>query len=67
MSAHKPIHQQTAEHRKMWQELWWRMADGEIGGYREIKKLDVMEFWSFFDRWRDKNQKEHDRLKTQKR
>lgn len=39
------------------------MAEGDITGYREIKKLDVFEFWAFFDKWRERNQKEAERLK----
>lgn len=65
MSAEKPLIIQIADHRKMWQELWWNMAEGDITGYREIKKLDVFEFWGFFDKWRERNQKESDRLRQQ--
>jgi hypothetical protein len=52
------------DHRKMWQELWWKMADGNVTGYREIKRMDVMEFWGFFDRWRDRTKQEIDRLRA---
>lgn len=43
------------------------MADGDITGYRDIKKLDVFEFWSFFDKWRERNQKESERIKARNR
>lgn len=54
------------EHKNTWQELWWNMAEGEVTAYREIKKMDVFEFYSFFDKWREKNKRESEALKLQK-
>lgn len=47
-------------HRKTWQELWWNMAKGDVTAYREIKKMDVFEFWTFFDKWRERTQQERE-------
>lgn len=61
MSANtEPIHVQMISHRKTWQELWWNMAKGDVTAYREIKKMDVFEFWAFFDKWRERTQQERE-------
>lgn len=61
----KPLHTQIVEHRKMWQELWWNMAKGDVTAYREIKKMDVFEFWAFFDKWREQNDREREAASKQ--
>ena len=61
-----PIQSQIHEHRAMWQELWWNMANGEAMAYREIKRMDVFEFYSFFDKWRDRNNREAEMAKKQR-
>lgn len=36
------------------------MAKGDVTAYREIKKMDVFEFWAFFDKWRERTQQERE-------
>jgi len=55
--------QQINAHREMWQELWWGMAKGDVTAYNQVKKMDVFEFYSFFDKWRNQNQREQELLK----
>lgn len=62
----KPIQVQIHEHRAMWQELWWNMGSGEVTAYMDIKKMDVFEFYSFFDKWREKNKREAEMVKQHK-
>lgn len=52
MSANEPISQQVQKHRKTWQELWYAMAKGDPIAYKEVKSMDIMEFYPFFDKWR---------------
>lgn len=61
-----PLQAKILEHRKVWQELWWGMAAGDVTSYREIKKMDVLEFYSFFDKWREKNEREAEMMKKRK-
>ena len=49
----------------MWHELWWNMSNGDVTAYRDIKKMDVFEFWTFFDKWRERNERERDAAKKQ--
>lgn len=63
MSADRPIVIETIEHKKRWEDLWWNMSNGDILAYKEIKKMDVFDFWSFFDRWRAKQKEEVKTLK----
>lgn len=62
-ASQRPIHAQIIEHRKVWQDLWWGMAGGDATAYREIKKMDVLEFYSFFDKWREKNERDAEIIK----
>ena len=53
-----PIAQDVTEHKKLWAELWYRMAEGDIVRYGEIKRMDaIYEFWAYFDLWSDKQNK----------
>lgn len=54
MSANEPISQQIQKHRQTWQELWYAMAKGDPLAYKEVRSMQVMEFYPFFNKWRDK-------------
>ena len=58
MSAGKiPIMREIENHRKIWSELFWNMADGDVTKYNEIKRLDaITEFWKFFDYWKQRQE-----------
>ena len=54
-----PIAQEIKEHKKIWSELWYRMAESDIVRYNEIKRMDaVYEFWAYFDLWLDKQNRD---------
>lgn len=40
------------ETRKEWEDLWWILAENEIVKYNEIKKLEVVQFYRFLERWK---------------
>jgi hypothetical protein len=50
--------------RKMWRELWWAMAGGNLGEYDILKSLEVMEFWKIYDLWKVKIKMEHEAIKA---
>ena len=63
MSADKTIALESIEHKTSWEELWWSMSKGDILAYNQIKKMDVFEFWPFFDRWRAKQKEDIEKSK----
>ena len=68
MSAAVPILRDIAQHKKTWTELWYRMADGDITRYNEIKKMDALyEFWNYFEMWQEKQAKQLENYKNQNR
>ena len=40
--------------RKEWIDLFWLMANGDAIKYAGIKKINVFEFWQFFENWSSK-------------
>ena len=52
-----PILREIENHRKIWRELFWNMAEGDVTRYNEIKRLNVFEFWKYFDFWRERMSK----------
>lgn len=42
------------------------MAKGDVSNYKEIKKMDVMEFWTFFDKWKETIARENERNQNNK-
>jgi coenzyme F420-reducing hydrogenase beta subunit len=61
-----PILSEIENHRKIWQELFWNMADGDVLKYNEIKRLDaITEFWKFFDLWRERQNKKIEQARKQ--
>lgn len=61
-----PILSEIENHRKIWQELFWNMADGDVLKYNEIKRLDaITEFWKFFDLWRERQSKKIEQARKQ--
>lgn len=69
MSAEqRPIIEHIKEHKKVWENLWLNMADGDIIKYKEIKRMNaISEFWFFFDSWREKQQQLIEEYKRSKR
>lgn len=41
------------------------MSKGDVTSYRDIKKMDVFEFWTFFDKWREKNERDREAAQKQ--
>lgn len=63
-----PILRDIEQHKKTWQELWYRMADGDVVRYNEIKRMDaVYEFWNYFDFWREKQTKNLEEYRRKER
>lgn len=58
MGANKiPLLREIENHRKVWNDLFWNMADGDVTKYNEIKRLDAIhEFWKFFDFWKERQE-----------
>lgn len=52
MSA-KPNFVFVLEHRKEWEDLWWILADNDVTKYNEIKRLEVVQFYNFLERWKE--------------
>ena len=48
---------QIFEHRKDWEDLWWILAENEILKFNEIKKLEVVQFYRFLERWKEEMRK----------
>lgn len=63
-----PTKNQIEKHRKIWNDLIYNMADGDITRINEIKRMDAkLEFWQFFDNWREKQQQKLEQLRKNKR
>lgn len=63
-----PITQDIKQHTKTWQELWYRMSDGDIVRYKEIKRMDALaEFWNYFDLWSDKQNRSLEEYRRKER
>lgn len=63
-----PILRDIEQHKKTWQELWYKMSEGDILRYNEIKRMDaVFEFWNYFDFWRNKQVKNLEGYRRQQR
>lgn len=63
-----PIAQDIKEHKKLWSELWYKMAEGDITRYNEIKRMDaISEFWSYFDLWSDKQNRSLEEYRRKER
>lgn len=66
--SYKPNKKQIAEHRKIWNELILNMADGDVNKANEIKRMDAtLEFWQYFDYWRQKQQEKLELIRQQNR
>lgn len=61
-----PSKKQIIEHRKIWNELILNMAEGDVQKANEIKRMDAtLEFWQYFDYWRQKQKEKLDQIKQQ--
>lgn len=61
-----PSKKQINEHRKIWNELILNMAEGDVQKANEIKRMDAtLEFWQYFDYWRQKQKEKLDQIKKQ--
>ena len=49
----KPHFVFVLEHRKEWEDLWWILADNDVTKYNEIKRLEVVQFYNFLERWKE--------------
>lgn len=58
MSAIEPITTQISKYNHDWEDLFWAMAKGDVLAYKEIKKMNVLNFWGFFDRWKKEQEAE---------
>ena len=68
MSAGIPIVKAISNHKKVWQELFYAMGDGDITKINEIKRMDVItEFWGFFDMWRQRQKNKLEEYNNKKR
>lgn len=52
MSA-KPNIVQMMEYRKGWEDLFWILAENDVSKYNEVKKLEVVQFYTFLDKWKE--------------
>lgn len=41
------------KHRKEWEDLWWILAENDVTKYNEIKRLEVVQFYNFLERWKE--------------
>ena len=48
-----PYEVEVFEHRKQWEDLWWVLADNDIIKLKEIKGLEVVQFYNFLARWKE--------------
>lgn len=46
------------EHRKQWEDLWWLLADNDVIKYNEIKRLEIVQFFNYVERWKIAKKKE---------
>lgn len=67
MSAGIPIYKDIQQHKKVWQELFFSMTDGDPVKMNEIKRMDVTDFWGFFDLWRMKQKSKIEEYNNKKR
>ena len=51
MSA-KPTVVEVLEHRKEWEDLWWLLAENDVLKYNEIKRLEIIQFFNYVERWK---------------
>ena len=67
-NGYLPTKRQVAEHRKIWNELILNMADGDVNKANDIKRMDAtLEFWQYFDYWRQKQQEKLEMIRQQNR
>jgi hypothetical protein len=49
----KPNVEQIIEHRIAWNDLFWMIAENDVLKYKEIKKLEVAQFFTFLEKWKE--------------
>lgn len=45
---------QINEVRNDWISLFWNISDGNPQSFDTVKKMNVFEFWAFFEKWEQK-------------
>lgn len=53
------------EHRKDWEDLFWILAENDIVKFKEIRRLEVVQFYSFLERWKEIMRKKMENAKKQ--
>lgn len=52
MSA-EPTVVHVLKHRNEWEDLWWLLAENDVLKYKEIKRLEIVQFYNFLERWKE--------------
>lgn len=60
-----PVLVQMKNKRREWEEIWWAMADGQFSELEKVKKLDVLEYYTVFDLWRNRQKEKSARARQQ--
>lgn len=66
MSA-KPHIVEVMKHRKDWEDLLWILAENDVIKYGEIKRLEIVQFYHFLERWKEIMKKKTEQINQQNR
>lgn len=63
MSAVSTIIEDIKKIKNVWQKLLWEMANGDVKAYKELKSMDVFEFYPFLDNWKARQEHKRNQIK----
>jgi hypothetical protein len=55
------------KHRKDWTDLLWVLAENDVQKYNELRKLEIVQFYDFLERWKEAMKKKTERINQQNR
>lgn len=61
----KPNVVEIIEHRKNWEDIWWLLAENDVVKYNEVRKLEVVQFFTFLEKWKEMIEKKMKQIKHQ--
>ena len=61
----KPNVQQVIEHRQQWNDLFWLISETDVTKFKEIKRLEVAQFFLFLEKWKEMIENKLKQIKNQ--
>lgn len=63
----KSIQRILKENKAKWDDILYVMSDGDIMRQNEFMKMEIASFWAFYERFKERKEKEYENLKESKR